>query len=83
MTYLETQQWLYKQLPVFHRIGAAAYKIDISNTVDLLSSIGNPHHCFNSIHVAGTNGKGSSSHLHCDKLPGRKAHSLLLRLQVS
>lgn len=63
MTYLETQQWLYKQLPVFHRIGAAAYKIDISNTVDLLSSIGNPHHCFNSIHVAGTNGKGSSSHL--------------------
>ncbi|MBQ6755114.1 MAG: bifunctional folylpolyglutamate synthase/dihydrofolate synthase [Bacteroidales bacterium] len=63
MTYLETQQWLYKQLPVFHRIGAAAYKIDISNTVDLLSSIGNPHHYFNSIHVAGTNGKGSSSHL--------------------
>lgn len=63
MTYSDTQQWLYKQLPVFHRIGAAAYKVDISNTIDLLSSIGNPHHYFNSIHVAGTNGKGSSSHL--------------------
>lgn len=63
MTYLDTQQWLYKQLPVFHRIGAAAYKVDISNTIDLLSSIGNPHHYFNSIHIAGTNGKGSSSHL--------------------
>lgn len=63
MTYSDTQQWLYKQLPVFHRIGAAAYKVDISNTIDLLSLIGNPHHYFNSIHVAGTNGKGSSSHL--------------------
>jgi dihydrofolate synthase/folylpolyglutamate synthase len=48
---------------MFQRIGAAAYKADIYNTVELMKALGNPEKKFKSIHVAGTNGKGSSSHL--------------------
>lgn len=63
MTFQETLDFLYKQLPVFHRDGASAYKKDLTRTIELLEFLGNPHHRFKSIHVAGTNGKGSSSHL--------------------
>ena len=63
MTYEEALSYLYSQLPMFSRIGAAAYKEDIHNTVALCEALGNPQNKFKSIHVAGTNGKGSTSHM--------------------
>ncbi len=48
---------------MFSRIGADAYKKDLTNTIDLCDAIGNPHHQFKTIHIAGTNGKGSTSHM--------------------
>ncbi len=62
MTYQETLEFMYSQLPMYHRIGAAAYKADIQPTVDMMAALGNPERKFRSIHVAGTNGKGSVSH---------------------
>lgn len=61
--YEETIKYLFGLLPMFQRVGAAAYKADIHNTVELLKALGNPEKKFRSIHVAGTNGKGSSSHI--------------------
>jgi dihydrofolate synthase/folylpolyglutamate synthase len=55
--------YLYEQLPVFHRIGAAAYKPEIGNITELCELMGQPHKQFKSIHIAGTNGKGSVSHM--------------------
>jgi dihydrofolate synthase/folylpolyglutamate synthase len=63
MTYTETIEYLYAQLPMFSRIGAAAYKKDLHNTIELCAALGNPHNNFKSIHVAGTNGKGSTCHM--------------------
>jgi dihydrofolate synthase / folylpolyglutamate synthase len=63
MTYQETIDYLYAQLPMFSRIGAAAYKKDLHNTIELCAALNNPHTKFKSIHVAGTNGKGSCSHI--------------------
>jgi dihydrofolate synthase/folylpolyglutamate synthase len=63
MNYQETLKYLYQQLPLFTRIGAAAYKVDITNTVDLCNALNNPQNHFKTIHIAGTNGKGSTSHL--------------------
>ena len=63
MTYKETLEFLYAQLPMFTRIGSAAYKEDLHNTVALCEALGNPHQQFKSIHIAGTNGKGSTSHM--------------------
>ncbi len=62
MTYQETLQYLYNRLPMFSRIGAAAYKADLNNTIALCNAIGNPQNDLKFIHVAGTNGKGSVSH---------------------
>jgi dihydrofolate synthase / folylpolyglutamate synthase len=62
MTYEQTITYLYEKLPVFHRIGKKAYKADLSNTIALCEHLDNPHQKFKSIHVAGTNGKGSTSH---------------------
>ncbi len=62
MTYQETIDYLYQQLPVFHRIGKVAFKADLSNTTKLCEHLNNPHRKFRTIHIAGTNGKGSSSH---------------------
>ena len=62
MTYQETIDFMFSQLPMYHRIGAAAYKADIQPTVDMMAALGNPEKRFRSIHVAGTNGKGSVSH---------------------
>ena len=62
MTYQETLDFMFSQLPMYHRIGAAAYKADIQPTVDMMAALGNPESRFKSIHVAGTNGKGSVSH---------------------
>lgn len=63
MTYAETLDYLYAQLPMFSRIGAAAYKEDLHNTIALCNSLNNPQKEFKSIHIAGTNGKGSVSHM--------------------
>ena len=62
MTYQETVQYLFSQLPIYQRIGQAAYKADLSNTIALCKSLGNPENKFKSIHIAGTNGKGSVTH---------------------
>lgn len=59
----ETLAYLYNYLPMFQRIGAAALKPDLHNTIALCEYVGNPQNSFPCIHVAGTNGKGSSSHL--------------------
>ncbi|MCP9611281.1 bifunctional folylpolyglutamate synthase/dihydrofolate synthase [Coprobacter tertius] len=63
MNYEETLSYLYKQLPVFQQIGAAAYKPGLQNSEALDEYFGHPHRKFRTIHVAGTNGKGSTSHL--------------------
>lgn len=63
MNYEETIEYLYAQLPMFTRIGAAAYKPSLANTIQLCEALGNPQHQFKSIHVAGTNGKGSTCHM--------------------
>jgi len=62
MTYTSAIQYLYDRLPVFHHVGAAAYKPGLDNTIRLLEKLDNPHLNFKSIHIAGTNGKGSVSH---------------------
>ena len=63
MNYSQAVAYLYDALPIFQRVGASAYKADLSNTIILCQALGNPQHKFKSIHVAGTNGKGSSSHM--------------------
>lgn len=63
MDYQETLEYLYNSLPVFQRIGGAAYKANLENTIALDNHLGNPHHAFKSVHIAGTNGKGSVSQM--------------------
>jgi dihydrofolate synthase / folylpolyglutamate synthase len=63
MNYRDTLDYMYRQLPMFQRIGPAAYKADLSNTTALCRLLGNPENAFGSVHVAGTNGKGSVSHM--------------------
>lgn len=61
--YEESLEFLYSQLPMFSRVGAAAYKPGLDRTIALDNLFGNPHRKFRSIHIAGTNGKGSTSHM--------------------
>ncbi|HSP83282.1 MAG TPA: folylpolyglutamate synthase/dihydrofolate synthase family protein [Gillisia sp.] len=61
--YSQTVEWMFQQLPMYQRIGAGAFKKDLTNTILLASRLGDPQHNFKSIHVAGTNGKGSVSHM--------------------
>lgn len=63
MTYQDTVNWMFNQLPMYQRQGDSAYKKDLSNTINLVNHLKNPEHKFKSIHVAGTNGKGSTSHM--------------------
>ena len=63
MNYQQTIEYLYSQLPMFSRIGSAAYKADLQNTIALCNNIGNPQNSYKTIHIAGTNGKGSTSHI--------------------
>lgn len=63
MTYNESIQYLYASQPAFHIVGAKAYKPGFANTMQLMEHLGNPHLSFRAVHVAGTNGKGSTSHL--------------------
>src|SRR5207342_221239 len=63
MDYPQTIEYLFTRLPLFSRIGAAAYKADLNNILALSQELGNPEKKFKSVHVAGTNGKGSTSHM--------------------
>ncbi len=60
--YEETIKYLYERLPMFSRIGKAALKPDLTNTLKMCAALGDPQHKFKSVHIAGTNGKGSTSH---------------------
>lgn len=62
MNYNETIEYLYSSTPVFERVGASAYKEGLGNTIALDNHLGNPHRLYKTVHVAGTNGKGSTSH---------------------
>jgi len=62
MTYEQTLDYLYSMLPMYQRVGKAAYKKDLHNTIELDKYFGHPHKNFSSVHIAGTNGKGSVSH---------------------
>jgi dihydrofolate synthase/folylpolyglutamate synthase len=63
MRYHDTVDYIMSALPMFQRIGSAAYKANLDSTIALLNRIGNPERNFRSIHIAGTNGKGSVSHI--------------------
>jgi dihydrofolate synthase/folylpolyglutamate synthase len=63
MTYTETVEWMYQQLPMYQQVGNKAYRVDLHNITSLVKQLGEPHKHFKSIHVAGTNGKGSVSHM--------------------
>ncbi len=63
MNYEETLEYLFSRLPMYQRIGKAAYKADLKTTIALDNYSGNPHKRFRSVHIAGTNGKGSVSHM--------------------
>ena len=63
MNYKDTLKYLFSQLPMYQRTGAAAYKKNIGNIIEACNFLDNPHKKFKSIHIAGTNGKGSTAHL--------------------
>ena len=63
MTYPQTLDYLFSRLPMFQRIGAAAYKANLDNTFAICKALGHPEKKIKCVHVAGTNGKGSSSHM--------------------
>jgi len=63
MTYSQTLEYMMSKLPMYQRIGAAAYKKDLTNIQELCNFLGNPQSNFKSIHIAGTNGKGTTSHI--------------------
>ncbi len=63
MTYQEVIDWMFSQLPMYQRQGKEAFKKDLTNSIAFAEVLGNPHQKFKSIHVGGTNGKGSTSHM--------------------
>jgi len=63
MNYTDTVNWMFHQLPMYQNKGKAAYKANLDNTILLAKHLNNPENKFKSIHVAGTNGKGSTSHM--------------------
>ena len=63
MNYKDTLDYLFSQLPMYQRTGEAAYKKDIGNIIEACTILDNPHKKFKSIHIAGTNGKGSTAHI--------------------
>ena len=62
MNYAETTNWMFNKFPMYQKIGASAYKPDLGNIKELLGFLGNPQNSFKTVHVAGTNGKGTVSH---------------------
>ena len=63
MNYEQTINYLFSRLPMYSRVGAAAYKPNLDNTIELCAILDNPQNKFKTVHVAGTNGKGSVSHM--------------------
>ncbi len=63
MNYQETLEWMFQQLPMYQRVGKVAYKPNLDRTIKLDNHLGNPHESYPTIHVAGTNGKGSTCHM--------------------
>src|ERR1700742_1944080 len=63
MDYQQTIDYLYSQLPLFTRVGPSAYKADLHNTIEFCRRLDNPQDKFKTVHVGGTNGKGSTSHM--------------------
>ncbi|MFM2229760.1 MAG: hypothetical protein RL607_1018 [Bacteroidota bacterium] len=63
MNYTETVEWMFNRLPMYQQVGASAYKKDLTNTLAFMNHLGNPENQLSCIHVAGTNGKGSTSHM--------------------
>jgi dihydrofolate synthase/folylpolyglutamate synthase len=63
MDYAQTLEYLFEKLPMYSRIGAAAYRKDLTNTIQLSDALGNPERKLKTVHIAGTNGKGSTSHM--------------------
>jgi dihydrofolate synthase / folylpolyglutamate synthase len=63
MTYEAVRDWLFSQLPMFQKVGKSAYRADLTNVLKLADYLGHPEQKFKSIHIAGTNGKGSVSHM--------------------
>src|SRR5450432_2634535 len=63
MTYEQTLHYLYNKLPLYSSIGIRAYKADLDNTLALCKHLGDPQSKIKTIHIAGTNGKGSTSHM--------------------
>jgi len=63
LNYQQTIDYLFHRLPMFSRLGAAAFKGDLTNTIKLCEALGKPQNQFRSLHIAGTNGKGSTSHM--------------------
>ncbi|NNF86306.1 MAG: bifunctional folylpolyglutamate synthase/dihydrofolate synthase [Winogradskyella sp.] len=63
MNYSETLSWMFKQLPMYQRQGSTAFRKDLTNTIAFANHLGNPEKEFKTIHVGGTNGKGSTSHM--------------------
>jgi dihydrofolate synthase/folylpolyglutamate synthase len=63
MTYQDTLDWMFSQLPMYQNQGKTAYRKDLTNTIKLANHLNNPEKNFKSIHIAGTNGKGSTSHM--------------------
>jgi len=61
--YQQTLTYLYQQLPMYQRVGATAFKKDLTNIIALCTYLKEPQHKFPSIHIAGTNGKGSTAHI--------------------
>ena len=63
MNYQDTVNWMFQQLPMYQNKGNSAFKKDLTNTINLAKHLNHPEDCFRSIHVGGTNGKGSTSHM--------------------
>ena len=62
MNYADTTNWMFNKFPMYQKIGAKAYKPDLGNITELLDFLGNPQNNFKTVHVAGTNGKGTVTH---------------------
>lgn len=80
MTYQETLDYMYSQLPMYQRQGAIAFKKDLTNIKSISKALGNPHQKFESIHIAGTNGKGTVAHMIAGAL---QAHGLRVGMYTS
>ena len=63
MNYKETTSWMFSRLPMYQRRGGAAYKEDLSRTIAFVKQLNYPERKFKSVHVGGTNGKGSTAHM--------------------